>query len=160
ARDAKDYRAAADHFLRVRTAAPTSSIRPAAEYDAGSALMSAEDWTKAAEVLETFRTDFPGHKLQRDATRQIAYAYKQSNQLPRAAGEYENLATESDDPALRAESLLVAGDLYAQSEARDKALQVYGRYVKEFPHPLEAALETRSKIADIHKAAHEDAPYR
>jgi tetratricopeptide (TPR) repeat protein len=160
AREAKDYRAAADHFLRVRAAAPTSTIRPAAEYDAGSALMSLEDWTGAAQVLETFRTDFPGHKLQRDATRQIAYAWKQSGQLTRAAGEYEKLAAQSDDLALRGESLLVAGDLYAQSEARDQALQVYGRYVKEFPHPVETALETRSKIADIHKAAHEDGPYR
>jgi len=35
ANDAKDYRAAADHFLRIRTAAPTSSIRATAEYDAG-----------------------------------------------------------------------------------------------------------------------------
>jgi tetratricopeptide (TPR) repeat protein len=160
AREAQDYRAAADHFLRVRSAAPTSSIRPAAEYDAGSALMSLQDWAGAAQVLETFRTDFPGHKLQQDATRQIAFAYKQSGQLPRAAGEYEKLASQSDDPALRGESLLAAGDLYAQSEARDQALQVYGRYVKEFPRPLETALETRSKIADIHKAAHEDGPYR
>ena len=160
AREAKDFRAAADHFMRVRAAAPTSAIRPAAEYDAGSALMSAEDWTKAAEVLETFRTDFPGHKLQRDATRQIAFAYKQSGQLPRAAGEYESLAEQTDDPALRGESLLVAGDLYAQSKAPDQALRAYGRYVKEFPHPVEPALETRNKIADIHKAAHEDALYR
>src|SRR6185295_10022349 len=93
-------------------------------------------------------------------TRQIAFAYKQSGQLPRAAGEYEKLASQTDDPALRGESLLVAGDLYAQSEARDQALQVYGRYVKEFPRPLETALETRSKIAEIHKTAHEDGPYR
>jgi tetratricopeptide (TPR) repeat protein len=160
AREAKDFRAAADHFMRVRAAAPTSTIRPAAEYDAGSALMSAEDWTKAAEVLETFRADFPGHTLQRDATRQIAFAYKQSGQLPRAAGEYEKLAAQTDDPALRGESLLVAGDLYAQSQARDQALSAYGRYVKEFPHPVEPALETRNKIADLHKAAHEDDLYR
>jgi len=40
ANDAKDYRAAADHFLRIRTAAPTSSIRATAEYDAGAALIA------------------------------------------------------------------------------------------------------------------------
>src|SRR5262245_8218369 len=38
ANQAEDYRAAADHFLRIRSAAPTSSIRPSAEYDAGAAL--------------------------------------------------------------------------------------------------------------------------
>ena len=35
ANEAQDYRAAADNFLRIRTAAPTSSIRGTAEYDAG-----------------------------------------------------------------------------------------------------------------------------
>ena len=37
----EDYRAAAGHFLRIKDAAPTSSIRTSAEYDAAAALMSA-----------------------------------------------------------------------------------------------------------------------
>src|SRR5207247_6161254 len=54
ANQAQDYRAAADHFLRIRSAAPTSTIRPAAEFDAGSALIRLQDWTAAATVLEAF----------------------------------------------------------------------------------------------------------
>ena len=61
AREAQDYRAAADNFMRIRSAAPTSAIRPAAEYDAGAALMSLKDWTAAAEVLEAFRSAYPEH---------------------------------------------------------------------------------------------------
>ncbi|HZN02685.1 MAG TPA: tetratricopeptide repeat protein [Candidatus Polarisedimenticolia bacterium] len=160
AREAQDYRAAADHFLRIRTAAPTSTIRPASEYDAGAALMALKDWTAAAAALEAFRADYPEHKLHGEATRQIALAYKESGQLSRAAGEYERLASQSEDPTVRGESLLVAGDLYAQSEARDRALEVYGRYVRDFPRPIETALETRFKIAEMHKAAHDDGLYR
>jgi cellulose synthase operon protein C len=160
ARDAQDFRAAADHFLRIRTVAPTSTIRPAAEYDAGAALMAQQDWTRAAEVLEGFRKAYPEHELQRDATRQIAFAYRQGGQLARAADEYDRLATQSEDPALRAEALLVAGDLYDQSQARDRALDLYTRYVNEFPKPVETAIETRFKITEIHKAAHDDTLYR
>ncbi len=160
ARDAKDHRAAADHFLRIRSAAPTSAIRPTAEYDAGVALMELQDWTKAAEVLEGFRGNYPDHELQREATRQIAYAYRESGQLPRAAEEYDRLATQSDDPVLRSEALLVAGDLYEQTKAPERALDVYTRYVNEFPQPVEKALETRSKIAEIHKTAQNDPLYR
>ena len=159
ARDAKDYRAAADHFLRVRSAAPTSTICAAAQYDAGTSLMSLEDWTAAAGVFEAFRDAYPEHPLQREATRQIALAYRQSGQLARAAGEYDRLASQSDDPALRSEALLVAGDLHAQSGAADKALDAYQRYVDAFPQPVEAALETRGKIAEIHKAAHDEERY-
>src|SRR5499433_970938 len=159
ANEAKDYRAAADHFLRIRTAAPTSSIRETAEYDAGAALIRMQDWKAAVDVLEAFRTTFPKNKLQLEATKQIAYAYRQSGELSRAAGEYERIASQSDDPALRSEALLDAGDLYAQSNSRDRALDAYLRYVKDFPKPVEAAIETRNKIAEIYKTTHDDALY-
>ena len=159
ANEAQDYRAAADHFLRVRSAAPTSSIRAAAEYDAGAALIRLEDWTAAVQVLEAFRTTFPEHKLRLEADKQIANAYKQSGQLSRAADEYDSLASRSNDPALRSEALLVAGDLYAQSNTRDRALAAYIRYVDEFPKPVETALETRSKIAEMYKAANDESRY-
>ncbi len=152
---AGDYRAAADHFLRIRSEAPTSSIRPTAEYDAGAALIRLKDWTAAAGVLEAFRSAYPQHKLQLEATRQLANAYRQSGQLSRAAEEYERIASQSGDETLRRESLLVAGDLYEQSNARDRALGAYRRYVDEFPQPVEAALETRFKIAEIHKVAND-----
>jgi tetratricopeptide (TPR) repeat protein len=159
ANEAEDYRAAADHFLRVRSAAPSSGIAAAAEYDAGAALVRLENWSEAVTVFEMFRSDFPGHDLQVDATRQIAYAYREDGRLLLAAGEYERLASESGDPAMQSDALLVAGDLFEQSSAPDRALVVYARYVNEFPEPVETALETRSKIAEIHKAANDETLY-
>ncbi|MGB9123097.1 MAG: tetratricopeptide repeat protein [Candidatus Angelobacter sp.] len=160
ARDAKDYRAAADHFLRIRTAAPTSTIRATAEYDAGGALIELKDWKAAAGVLEAFRSTYPKHKMAGEATRLIARAYRESGELSHAAGEYERLASESTDEAVRRESLLVAGDLYQQSNANDKALIAYQHYVTDFPKPLEAAVETHFKMAEIHKGAHDDSLYQ
>ena len=159
AKNAGDFRTAADDFLRTRRAAPTSTIRPAAEYDAGAALMALSDWTAAAGVLEAFRDAYPQHELQREASRQIALAYRESGQLSRAAGEYDRLASQSDDPVLRSEALLVAGDLYAQSKVPDRAL-TRTRAMDQFPRPVETALETRLKIAEIHKAAVDDALYQ
>jgi len=157
---AGDDRAAADHFLRIRSAAPTSTIRPAAEYDAGAALIRLKDWTGAVKVLDAFRTTFPDHKLRLEADKQIAHAYRENGQLSNAAVEYDQIASKSDDPALRSEALLVAGDLYEKSNARDRALDAYTRYVNEFPKPLETALETRSKIAEMYKAANDDSRYQ
>jgi tetratricopeptide (TPR) repeat protein len=159
ANEAQDYRAAADNFLRIRSAAPTSSIRATAEYDAGAALIRLEDWKAAVEVLEAFRSTFPENKLQLEATKQIAFAYRQSGQLSRAAGEYDRIASQSEDPALRSEALLDAGELYSQSNSRDRALDAYIRYVKEFPKPVETAIETRFKIAEMYKEAHDETLY-
>jgi len=160
ARNAKDYRAAANDFLRIRTSAPTSTIRPTAEYDAGAALIELKDWKSAAGVLESFRSNYPKHKMAGEATRLIARAYRESGDLSHAAGEYERLASESTDETVRRESLLLAGDLYHQSNADDKALDAYGRYVTQFPKPLETTVETHFKMAEIHKGAHDDALYQ
>jgi len=95
-----------------------------------------------------------------EATKLIAQAYRESGQLSRAAGEYDRLASESEDPALRGDALLAAGDLYQQSNTSEKALDVYRRYLDEFPRPVEAAIETRFKISEIYKARHDDSLYQ
>jgi tetratricopeptide (TPR) repeat protein len=159
ANQAGDYRTAANHFVRVKQVAPASKICAAAEYDAGAALLRLKDWTAAAQVLEDFRRSFPEHELQKEATKQIAYAYQQAGQLAQSAGEYERVAKESPNQQLRAEALLQAGDLYGQANNADRALEAYSRYVEEFPKPVEPAVETRSKIAEIYKSKGDQALY-
>jgi len=155
----EDYRAAADHFLRIRQVAPTSQIRAAAEYDAGAALMRLEDWTAAADVLDSFRQTYPEHELEQEATRQIAFAFRQDGQLSRAAEEYVRTADEAEDPELAREALLLAGELYEQSGGMDRALDVYVRYVDEFPRPLDVAVETRYKVAGMYRAKSDPTSY-
>jgi tetratricopeptide (TPR) repeat protein len=149
---AGDHRTAADHFLRITKAAPDSKIRPVAEYDAGAALIRLEDWAGAAEVLEAFRRSHPEHELQREATKQLALVYRKQEQLARAAEEYERVAREAEEPELRREAQLLAGELYEESELNDRALAVYLAHVEEFPRPLETAVETRFKIAELYEA--------
>ncbi|MBF6023992.1 tetratricopeptide repeat protein [Lysobacter niastensis] len=157
---AGDYRTAANHFLRIKEAAPTSKIRAGAQYDAGVALMKLQDWKAAARVLDEFRRDNPTHELVKDATRQIANAFQQAGDLGSAAGEYERVANEATYPALRAEALLLAGKLHEDAKDADRALAVYTRYVNEFPKPLADALEAHQRMAEIHKARGNDARYR
>ena len=152
ARAEEDYIAAAGHFLRVKSAAPSSEIRPSAEYDAAAALIHLEDWLAAAEVLEDFRSAFPEHELNGDATRQLAVVYENAGELARSAAEYEQVAHEADDPAVRREAILIAGDLYEQADSENEALRVYEGYIDEFPEPLETALEIRFKLAGMYDA--------
>jgi TolA-binding protein len=159
ANQAGDYRTAANHFVRVKQVAPTSKICAAAEYDAGAALLRLKDWTAATQVLDEFRRSFPEHELVKEATKQIAYADQQAGQLAQSANEYERVAMESPNPQLRAEALLQAGDLYGQANNADRALAAYSKYVEEFTKPIETAVETRSKIAEIYKGKGDQAQY-
>ncbi len=147
----EDYRAAANHFLRIKELAPTSGIRTAAEYDAAAALMNLQDWSMAADVLEEFRISNPEHELHNDATKQLARVYREDGQLARSAAEHERIALESDDVELSREALLTAGDLYYEAKAIDEAVRVYEQYVQDYPRPIDYAVETQQRLAGIFK---------
>ncbi|MBN1276908.1 MAG: tetratricopeptide repeat protein, partial [Deltaproteobacteria bacterium] len=151
ANEVQDYRAAADNFLRVSQVAPGSGIAAAAEFDGATALIQLEDWDMAATVLNNFRSSFPGHELQPEVTKKIAYVYKESGKLSLAAGEYERIETETSDDEVRRDALQIAADLYSQDENLVNAIEVYRRYVEYFPLPFELNIETRNKIAEILK---------
>jgi cellulose synthase operon protein C len=146
-----DYQAAAVHFQRVGRLAPTSKIRVNAEYDAAAALIQVKDWKTAAAVLTGFRGRFPGHPLQPEVTRKMAYVYQEDGQLSLAADEYERIERESKDDNVRREALLAAGEQLEKAGDQARTLAVYRRYVDQFPHPVETNLEARDKIAEILK---------
>jgi len=147
----EDYRSAANHFLRIKDVAPTSNIRISAEYDAAAALMKLQDWTLAADVLEEFRETHPDDELSPDATRQLAYIYHEDGQTERSAAEYERIAVEADDPEQSRAALLTAGDLYDEAGADDETIRVYEQYVTDYPRPLDIAMETRTRLAELFK---------
>jgi tetratricopeptide (TPR) repeat protein len=153
----EDYRAAAGHFLRIKAVVPTSSIRSAAEYDAAAALMKLEDWTMASGVLEEFRNSHPEHELNRDATRQLAYIYREDGQTARSAAEHERIAAEAGDVELGREALLTAAELYDEVNVLDDAIRVYEQYVDEHPRPLDIAMQTRNRLSEIY---HEQSDYQ
>ena len=148
----EDFGEAARHFLRIKELVPTSSIRSGAEYDAAVALMKLEDWMQASNVLEEFRSSHPDHELGTEATKQLAHIYREDGQIERSAAEHERIAAEATDPELGREALLTAGELYDEALALDEAVRVYESYVDQYPRPLDLAMETRTRLAEIFKA--------
>ena len=147
----EDYRLAAEHFLRIKEAAPTSEIRTVAEYDAAAALIKLEDWGMASTVLEDFRVNNPEHELNTEATKQLAHVYREAGDIERSAREHERIAAEATDPDLAREALLTAGDLYDEVSVAAEAIRVYSQYVDAWPRPLDIAMETRTRLAELFK---------
>ena len=155
----KDYRAAADHFLRVGRMAAASKIRVNAEYDAAVALIELKEWKTAATVLAGFRELFPDHELQPEVTRKIAHVYREQGQLALAAEEYERVEKEFKDEEVRRGALMLAAELHQQTGNKMKALAVYRRFVGYFPQPVEVNLEMRTKVAEILKGENDRKGY-
>ncbi len=151
----QDFRMAATHFLRIKDVAPTSTIRSIAEYDAAAALIKLQDWAGASGVLEAFRQTHPEHELGTDATKQLAFIYREDGQTERAAAEHERMAAEATDTELARAALLTAAELYDEVGESGDAIRVYGRYVAEYPRPLDDAVESRTRLAELFKAESE-----
>jgi tetratricopeptide (TPR) repeat protein len=149
ARAAGDLNAAVDHFLRVGQAAPSSSVRATAEYDAGAALITMGDWQRATTVLEDFRTTFPNHELAADVTASLAVAYVEVGNTARAAGEFDRIA-EGDGPVeVKREALWRSAELYENTGQMAAAATAYGRFVERYPQPVAESIEARQKLIDL-----------
>ncbi len=150
---AGDSSGAVDDFLRVGALAPNSKVRANAEYDAASILVQNKQWDRAAVVLENFRRNHPNHELAPDVTRSLAVAYLETGRSMDAAAEFERIAAREEETAeVRRAALWQAAELYEKSGSPTNAARTYASYVKQFPAPLDAAMDARQKLADMAKA--------
>jgi TolA-binding protein len=153
ARAAGQMRVAADQFLRVGSVAPDSPIRANAQYDAAASLIALKDWNAAARVLEGFRRDYPKHPLQAEVPGKLAVSYMESGQVLKAAAEYEAIAATGKDVALARGALWQSAELYEKAGQERGEAAAYERYVRQYPRPLEPAIEARYRLAEISRKA-------
>ena len=146
-------REAAGHFLRVAQVAPAAAIRATAEYDAAAALIALKDWGTAAGVLEAFRRSYPKHPLQAEIPGKLAVCYLEGGQPLKAATEFEAMAAGGKDVKFSRAALWQAAELYEKAGHEKNAMAAYERYVKQYPDPLEPAIEARLRLATLNKKA-------
>jgi len=147
---AGDVEGAVGEFLRVASLVPDSTIRAKAEFDAATLLLNAQQWERAARVLEAFRAGHPQHELAPDATRKLAVAYLESGRTRQAAIELERVATlDGEDGEIRRTALWQAAELYAGANDRAGATRAYTSYVERYPAPHAAAIDARQTLADL-----------
>jgi TolA-binding protein len=157
ARDKGDLRAAVTHFDRVAAAAPQSTVVVNAQYDAAAALIGLKDWEGASHALENFRRTYPDNPLQAEVTTKLAAVYTEQGKWALAAAEFERIAAGGRDAQVARGALWQAAELYDKAGAREPAVAVYQRYVKQYPKPLQAAEEARYRLSWFAKQAGDNA---
>lgn len=151
ARDAGNQRAAATQFLRVGAVVPNAKIRATADYDGATMLIQLEDWAAAETVLEGFRTRYPQHQLLADVDKKLAVAYQKDNKPLQAAQAYSRIAARTGEtPETRREAAWLAATLFDQAKSPE-AVRAYEVYVNAWPRPLQRAMDSRRRLADMTK---------
>jgi tetratricopeptide (TPR) repeat protein len=149
-RAAGDQAGAAEDFLRVARVAPASKAIATSQYDAAAALINAQQWDRAIEVLEAYRRAFPNGEYSTDVSHKLAVAYVAAGRTGPAADEFARIAADPhEDRAVVHEALARAADLYQQSGDTVRSVAMLERLVKEYPTPVADAIEVRQRLLDI-----------
>ncbi len=147
---AGDGAAAIEDFLRVGRVAPDSPIRATAQYDAAAALLNLKEWTRAIDVLEAYRKEYPQTEYAADITRKLAIAYQEGGRPRDAAGELERIAANSGEGAdVRREALARSAEMYAAAGDQSRSVTQLEKFVKDYPRPLAESMETRQRLAEL-----------
>jgi tetratricopeptide (TPR) repeat protein len=148
-RDAGDARGAVDEFLRVASVAPGAATVETARYDAAAELIKLTDWSRAIDVLEGYRRDYPKSTRQSEVTQKLAVAYTQAGRGMAAAAEFERIAAATDQPAeVRLEAMGLAAEQYEKGGDTTRAVALLEKLVAQYPTPVAERIETRQKLAD------------
>ena len=155
ARAAGKLREAVGHFDRVAAVAPQSTRARHAQYDAAAALIGAEGLGRRGALAGRLPPALPEPPAAGRGRRQArAWPTSEKGQWAQAAGEFERLAATNKDPQVARDALWQAAELYekARRRVRRGARKAYERYLKQYPEPLETALEARYRLAQMAKA--------
>ena len=147
-----ENKTAAYHFLRIRQAAPASSIRATAEYDAATLYIQMKNWKTAIKILENFRRSFPKHKKYKQGiSSKLALSYTQTKKFDKAAKEIAILSKYAKTPEDRQQLLWDAAEMYDKANHKNKAINLYQQYIKKYKHPFNQMIEAYYRITKHYK---------
>jgi TolA-binding protein len=141
--DSGQTRPAADAFKRLVDTFPASPLREDAYYRRAETFYLGGMLAEARAAFDDYRTRFPQGKLADAAFYWGGKAALSMGEAMGAALLWERLTTAFPQSSFRGPALLQTADAYAQARQYQKALDLYSRFIKEYPD------QARSARADI-----------
>ena len=148
---AGDRAAAIEEFLRVGKVAPSSSLRPNAEYDALNFLMELKEWPRAIGVMTDFRARYPQHAQINTLVPKLALAYRETEQWELAANELRALFELAETEEERRDALQIAAELYDRAGNTEQAILSYRKWANTYNEPLDVYMESMHRLAELYK---------
>ncbi len=148
---AGDKAGAVEEFMRVGRVAPSSALRPNADYDAASYLLELKQWSRAIEVMSAFRLRYPQHVQLDSLVPKMALAYRETEQWEKAADELTVMFKLAKTEQEKQDTLLIAAELYDRAKNYPQAILSYRQYANTYPEPLDDYMESANRLAELYQ---------
>jgi pentatricopeptide repeat protein len=131
--------AAADAYRSLADKFPDSPLREEATYRRAETFFTHGMWALARTAFDDYRTRFPKGKLVDAALYWGGQAALSMNEGMAAALQWEQLISGYKDSGFRGSALQQTAEAYAQAQQYPKSLEVYARFLSEYPDEARAA---------------------
>lgn len=142
---------AIEHFVRISTIAPSSSISATGFYDAIALSMKHKLWAISIHNIKGFQRKYPNSKYNRDVTKKLSIAYLNSNQGIKAAQEFERISGFEKNKEIKVAALWQAAELYESKNDLSAAIRSYEKYSSKYKKPFPQYMEAMNKLTDLYR---------
>ncbi len=141
---------AIDHFIRISSIAPSSSIAATGYYDAIALSMKHQLWNVSIINIKNFQQLYPNNKYNRDVTKKLSVAYLKSDQGIKAAQEFEKISGFESNKEVKIAALWQAAELYESKNDINAAIRSYEKYISKYKKPFPQYMESMSKLTELY----------
>jgi TolA-binding protein len=151
---------AAQHFSRVISEAPKSSIRLNAQFDAANSYYQIKDWPNALNLYIDFRQRYPQHKLTKGLGATLALIYQETQAWELAARELLAVYENEKNDTKKAQLLYLTAELFEKAENKQQAILYYRTYAHGYKVPFDINFESMNKLSELYLQLGEDSKRR
>lgn len=142
---------AIEHFIRISSIAPSSSISSTGYYDAIALSMKKQLWELSIRNIKSFQRLYPNNKYGRDITKKLSIAYLKSDQGIKAAQEFEKISGFENNKDIKVAALWQAAELYEEKDDINGAIRSYEKYTAKYKKPFPQYMESMKKLTELYK---------
>lgn len=141
---------AIEHYVRISSIVPSSSISSAGFYDAIALSMQHKLWDTSIYNIKKFQKLYPKNKYSRDVTKKLSLAYLNSNQGIKAAQEFEKISGFENNKDVKIAALWQAAELYEEKNDINSAIRSYKKYTSKYKKPFPQYMESMNKLTELY----------
>ena len=141
---------AIEHYVRISSIVPSSSISSTGFYDAIALSMKHKMWDISIYNIKRFQKSYPNNKYSRDITKKLSLAYLNSNQGIKAAQEFEKISGFEKNKDVKIAALWQAAELYEEKNDFNAAIRSYEKYTSKYKKPFPQYMESMDKLIELY----------